>query len=489
MTTANNGNAARPSTSRYDFRGRPGKPGDDVGRGGDFALARWKKRLLLTAGASAFALVFIELALRILGISFQDFYKADPVRGVAHRPGARGWFRREGRQYVVINREGFRDREHPATKPPGRYRIAVLGDSFVEALQVRLEDGFGSVLERELARCPGFRGREVEVFNFGVSNYGTAQELLTLRDRVWAVEPDLVLLAFFSGNDVRDNSRVLKQDGELPYFSIQDGTLVLDESFRNSPRQLAERSTARVALKNLIESFRLLQVVRQAWGVARLRTGGNGPGVEDEFAGTEAQRQIYGSATDPAWQSAWDVTERLILLMNEEVKGHGADFAVVTLTTAAQVHPDPVISDHLSDRLGVPDLDEPDRRIKALGGRGGFPVLNLAPPFRDHSRTGRVFLHGFPPNLGAGHWNEQGHALAGRLIAAWLCSRERSGGDPSMDDATIKTANRSSTSIHRSSSASRRMVAQSDSTWARSVASAPIETRTIQRPSRVAGVR
>lgn len=391
-------------------------------------MSNRKKRLLLLVGASAFALLLIELALRILGVSYQDFYKADPVRGVAHRAGARGWFRREGRQYIVINREGFRDREHSATKPPGSYRIALLGDSFTEALQVRLEDSFGAVLERELARCPGFRGRNVEVFNFGVSNYGTGQELLTLRDRVWAVEPDLVLLAFFSGNDVWDNSKELKRDPELPYFSAShDGGLVLDDSFKDSPRQAAERSTIRVAIRQLIESVRLLQVVRQAWGVARSRPS---PGVSDsgdEFAGTEAQRQTYREPTDPAWQAAWQVTERLILTMNDEVKARGIDFAVVTLTNGAQVHPDQAASDGLAQKIGALDLDHPDHRIAKLGERGGFPVLNLAPSFRDHARLTGEFLHGFPPNLGSGHWNEKGHALAGKLIAKWLCDRERTG--------------------------------------------------------------
>jgi hypothetical protein len=387
-------------------------------------LATWKKRLLAILGASAFALLFIEAALRVAGISFQDFYKADPVRGVAHRAGAQGWFRREGRQYIVINREGFRDREHPTVKPPGSYRIAVLGDSFTEALQVRLEDTFGAVLERELARCPGFRGRVVEVFNFGVSNYGTAQELITLRERVWATEPDLVLLAFFSGNDVRDNARDLKQDPELPYYSLKEGSLVLDDSFRDSPRQRAERSTIRVALKGLIESSRLLQVVRQAWGVARSKSG-QGQGQGNEFASDPNQAQIYREPTDPAWRAAWDVTERLILLMNDEVTHRGADFAVVTLTNGAQVHPDPIVSNGVQKRLRVPNLDYPDRRVRELGNRGGFPVLNLAAPFRDHARANDVYLHGFAPDLGSGHWNEQGHALAGKLIAGWLCDREK----------------------------------------------------------------
>ena len=394
-------------------------------------MATWKKRLLAIAGGLAFALVFIEIALRILGVSFQDFYKADPVRGVAHRAGAGGWFRREGRQYIVINRAGFRDREHPARKPPGAFRIAVLGDSFAEGLQVRLEDTFEAVLERELAKCPSFRGRAVEVFNFGVSNYGTAQELLTLRECVWDVEPDLVLLAFFSGNDVWDNAKDLKQDPELPYFSLQGDGLLLDDSFKGSPGQRAERSRLRVAIKGMIESSRILQVVRQAWGVARLKSGhgrGGAAGLSgpiDEFSGDASQRQIYQEPTDPRWRSAWEVTERLLLIMNDEVTRRGATFAVVTLTNGVQVHPDPDVVEQARKRLGVPDLDYPDRRIRQLGERGGFGVLNLAEPFRRHARANHIYLHGFEPNLGTGHWNEQGHGLAGRLIAGWLCERDK----------------------------------------------------------------
>lgn len=389
-------------------------------------MATWKKRLLAALLGSALALLGVEVALRLAGVSFQDFYKADPARGVAHRPGARGWFRREGRQYITINREGFRDRDHPARKAPGTYRIAVLGDSFAEGLQVRLEATFVAVLERELARCAGFRGRNVEVFNFGVSGYGTAQELLTLRDRAWEVEPDLVLLAFFPGNDVSDNSRVLKRDPESPYFRLEGDALVLDDSFRGTARQAAERSGLRVALRWLVESSRLLQVARQAWGVAR---SGAWRGVAggDEFAPGEALRQLYREPTDPDWQAAWSVTDRLILAMNDEVKAHGADFAVVTLTTGPQVHPDRGIAGRYLERLGVVDLDEPDRRIRALGEAGGFPVLNLAGPFRAHARAEHVYLHGFPPDLGGGHWNERGHGLAGKLIAGWLCERERVG--------------------------------------------------------------
>ena len=387
-------------------------------------MAPWKKRLLALAGGSIFALVFLEIALRLAGVSFQDFYKADPVRGVAHRAGARGWFRREGRQYIVINRDGFRDRDHPRLKPPGTYRIAILGDSFTEALQVRLEDGFASVLERELASCPTLKSKVIEVFNFGVSNYGTAQELLTLRERAWDVEPDLVLLAFYTGNDIRDNSKALKRDPELPYFTLEEGRLVLDDSFRTSPRQRAEKSVARVAFKAAIESSRILQVIRQAWGVARLKASPASAGLADEFGGDPAHRQLYREPTDPEWRAAWDVTERLILTIRDEVADRGARFALVTLTTSAQVHPDPKVVEQAEKKLDVPDLDYPDRRLRELGERAGFAVLNLAPGFRREAEEGDegwIFYHGFEPAPGTGHWNERGHRVAGRLIARWLC--------------------------------------------------------------------
>ena len=52
------------------------------------------------------------------------------------------------------------------------------GDSFAEALQVPMEDTFWAILEREIKECTAVAGREPEV-NFGVSGYGTAQELIT----------------------------------------------------------------------------------------------------------------------------------------------------------------------------------------------------------------------------------------------------------------------------------------------------------------------
>jgi hypothetical protein len=109
--------------------------------------------------------------------------------------------------------------------------------------------------------------------------------------------------------------------------------------------------------------------------------------------------------------------------MADEVERNGAEFLVVTLTTGVQVEPDRNRREELRRRLAIADLFYPDQRIQALGTREGFRVLSLAEPFQHYAEQRGVFLHGFANTApGTGHWNEDGHRLAGNLIARELCA-------------------------------------------------------------------
>src|SRR5258708_36016719 len=160
---------------------------------------------------SAIALVFIgvvgglviaELGLRLIGYYDPRFYVPDDEVGWALNPNTAGWYTDEGRSYFTVNSQGRHDSDVAVTKPPHTIRIAVLGDSFTEAKQVPIEQNFCSVIGHELPKCPAIHGKRVEVMNFGVQGYGPAQELILLRDRVWQYSPDIVVLAFYTSNDV-----------------------------------------------------------------------------------------------------------------------------------------------------------------------------------------------------------------------------------------------------------------------------------------------
>jgi hypothetical protein len=132
-----------------------------------FTSSRIKTRVLTVGISVAMALVMAEVGLRLYGFSAVVFEQPDPITGTRLRPLTRGWQTVEGEAFVEINSHGYRDRERTVAKPANTVRIAVLGDSFVEARQVAFEDTFGAVLERLLNGDRRFAGRTVEVLNFG----------------------------------------------------------------------------------------------------------------------------------------------------------------------------------------------------------------------------------------------------------------------------------------------------------------------------------
>ncbi|HEX8634939.1 MAG TPA: SGNH/GDSL hydrolase family protein [Pyrinomonadaceae bacterium] len=390
-----------------------------------------------------------EVALRLAGYTYPVFYTPDTVRGYALRPGVSGWYRKEGEAYIRINSDGLRDREHAKRKPANTLRIALLGDSYAEALQVPLEDAFWVVLEQRLQGCRSFNeGKQVEVINFGVSGYGTGQELLTLRERVWDYAPDIVLLAVTTNNDITDNSRPLKKADEIPYFVYHDGRLTLDDSFRETRVFRLRHSTLSRVGRWLREHLRVIQALHQGQyafknylasrraqaapkppGSAPAPTTNAPPPQPDDRRPTAAVSDELGidnliyrePADDPTWQEAWRVTEGLLRLMRDEVRGRGAQFLVVTLSNGVQVHPRPEARAAFLARVGATDIFYPDARLKSLGEREGFPVFTLAPPLQQYAEQHQVFLHGFGRNLGNGHWNASGHRLAGELLAQKIC--------------------------------------------------------------------
>ena len=386
-----------------------------------------RKALLVLLGIALGAFI-AEIALRIGGYSYPQFYAPDPVLGYSLRPNVEGWYREEGGSYVVINSDGLRDREHEKTKPANTFRIAVVGDSYAEALQVPMEDAFWIILEKKLNECRIFGDKRVEVINFGVSGYGTAQELLMLRERVWQYSPDMVVLAVTTNNDVTDNVRILKASNDIPYFVLQDGKLTLDDSFKNTRAFRTRQSSLSRLGRWIHDHSRLIQGIRAANRKFKYwRTASRPHSIPDTQQNAAPMDEpgienvIYRQPNDKVWDNAWQVTEALILQMRDEVNAKGAQFVVVTLSNGIQVYPDSKIREAFMKRLGVSDLFYPDNRIQQLCNRERIPAIILAPRLQEYADRNNVFLHGFD-DKGNGHWNRLGHQVAGELIANKMCA-------------------------------------------------------------------
>jgi hypothetical protein len=325
-----------------------------------------------------------------------------------------------GGKYIRINSDGMRDKERGVPKPPHSFRIAVLGDSVTEALQVALEDTFPSRLERQLAHCPSMQGRTVEVLNFGVAGYGTAQELLMLRGKVRKYQPDLVLLEFYFGNDLSDNLRELDytKPGGRPYFIEEDGRLVLDDSFQRLPRMQPGAIRLHNSLADLINHSRLLLLLESAKSKLQYIRRKTVPNPDPLLPENYIETLMYVPSRSPLAIQTWRVTEGMLLMLRDEARSQGAGFLLLDFPMRMQISADRQMQQDFMRGAGIDTLCYPNQRLESFAQEHGIAYLSLRNPVADY-----VLQHHQSVTVSAGHFNEVGHSIVAEVLYDYICNR------------------------------------------------------------------
>lgn len=239
----------------------------------------------------------------------------DPVYGTSFEPNALvRWT--NGLDFFVearANAAGFLDRPFPSlNKPAGTCRIAIIGDSFIEAAQVPIAEKVQVRLEQLAeARWPG---RDFETMALGYSGTGQANQLAYYDHFVKARRPDLVVLAFVN-NDFANNSALLEsvRNGWHPAHTPRpfvrqrpDGMLEIqpiapDWKSRRLPRLKDNRAPLHRRLHDLSRFYRWFykKLTLQYPSLAR-RFGGD---VSDQ--NKHAHNLRYLAMSDPAFAQAF----------------------------------------------------------------------------------------------------------------------------------------------------------------------------------------
>ena len=366
-------------------------------------MKRWLANIGSMTVGIVVSLLLAEGALNLAGVRYPSFYTVDRERGFALRPGAEGVWSREGRGSVRINQAGFRGPDLPEAPAQGVLRIAVLGDSFTEALQVDEQDTFVQRLQITLAanRSCGVRRNfpgDVEVLNFGVGAYGTGQELLTWRHLAKRYRPHLVLLAVYPGNDFTDNEPITRKD--RPVFVLDENNqLQIKQTFRDTTAFRWRLSPPGRLIDGLMNHSRLLQLANEA---------------KNRFASRPSSPISVPPVASRASDRAWQLTDRLIDTMASEVLASGALFAVISTSAPEQVWP------NVQDRPVEPFSRE--KRLAGLLAQRSIRYLPLGPILQSQADRHSLVLHGFQGQApGKGHWNATGHRLAAAAMTPWLC--------------------------------------------------------------------
>src|SRR6266576_652080 len=104
---------------------------------------------------------------------------------------------------VFINEYSLRNRPVSARAASDTKRIVILGDSFTFAMAVPNENAFPVILENILSGSGHY-----EVINAGVPGYGTAQEMLFMKELTGKKVVGDVYVLMISVNDILDNLRL-----------------------------------------------------------------------------------------------------------------------------------------------------------------------------------------------------------------------------------------------------------------------------------------
>jgi hypothetical protein len=359
---------------------------------------RWKP-IVFTVAAIALFLVPVEMLLRATHLfgARLSWSRPDDVLGYRYVPHREFWDDDENDHPISgrMNSWGWRDRERPLEKPEGVRRVALLGDSQVEALQVEIDSTFWSIAGVELAD----RGLAVDFLNFGRASMTQTEQLLVLESDALRFAPDLVFVVFVPVNDVGDVRRATTGSRIRPFYEVAaDGSLALDTSFREG------RSYRIKAWMNpLKERSALVSLALERWNLWRQTRR---PPLGERPNRIEGALTLCTATPDPAFAKSYRLNRILLAEIAARCKARNVPFAIVCSNWMYEA--EAIAKYRAMDPSFDADFFETDLAQLADSLGAGFVGVQTA--FRrDYEEHGQ--------RLTWGHWNYRGHRVVAELLA------------------------------------------------------------------------
>jgi hypothetical protein len=359
--------------------------------------------LLLLLVASVVALVLGEIAVRLVApqqliLLRPDLWQPVDSVGWAHRPNLKTQVNTGDRTvWMYTDSSGFR--VGAAGRQPGRYRILLLGDSFMAAMQVEYEESLPGLIDRCFATRTG---QTAAVWNSAVAGWDPPQYYVEAGRALNAKPFDLVLVAVFLGNDIVDRRRIFKPREPDPRHNLR------------FPRHLTRAEFVDALLAPINDGLEtrshLFVFFKNRFQTLLMRFGLTGFELP-----TELRR-------DQASSPRWSVTADILADIDSLAKAHGVPTAFALIPAIEQVEP-AVLQDRTRS-FGIDpaslDMDQPERLMIQELDRRKLTYVSLLPVLRQaHSRG--ITLYGQVDK----HPSVDGHRVMWDGVAPLLAQRLR----------------------------------------------------------------
>jgi hypothetical protein len=321
-------------------------------------------------------------------------YRPADSLGYEHLPDLRARVSTGERSVAVLtDREGYRVGARGRVEADTR--ILIVGDSFMEAIEVPYEESLAGVLQE---RLPAMVGRPIAVRNAGASGYEPGQYLAATRKAFTRERFDAVLVAVYTGNDIsatrqdyyapRDRSPPLR-----PRWPRRWSLEAFNRSFLMPSMLIAQRHSHLAVLAwNSTELLRV-RLGMWEWGVPEVM-------LRDRAGGPE-----------------WDVTAGICADLAAFARERGAAVLFMVVPQFIQMDPEAMAryAHALEIDLATVDLDQPNRRLTAAMTARGLDVIDLLDSLRS--------AHGRGPSMYGRvdrHFSPAGHLATAREVEPWL---------------------------------------------------------------------
>lgn len=372
---------------------------------------------IIIALCVGFLLVEFGLRIYVASIANPSIWNFNMERGISVlKPELdMSYYSEEGNSMVHLKttKDGYIGEDVLREKGEGVKRIAVLGDSFVQALQVDYDKNFTALLEEKLnTRDSTYTW---EMLNFGTGGQGTSEQIIKYEYVVKGYDPDIVLLVLYEGNDYSDNENFHTSYPELvPSFEKGEYKIPVEDSTHTEEITVSERSF----LKKILLSFKTIDILHRAArqnekiSALLVKVGVfKDLSVVDRTLGDILpflMKEGYGESVDFSIQST------LIKHLQSQVEADGARFMMILIPSHWQT------SNHFRERIsksyeGV-DFELPS---KILNSQVSAPTHTLYTRFTVEINEEKAPIY----ILSRGHLTSYGHEVVAEELYTFLMNQ------------------------------------------------------------------
>ncbi|HEY9755341.1 MAG TPA: SGNH/GDSL hydrolase family protein [Oculatellaceae cyanobacterium] len=361
----------------------------------------WWRLALEAALLPCVAVAGLELFFQAARTGEQEFLQPDLTYGNVHIPNKLVTWRMEGYSHDRLSPQGLRDLPRVTTKAPNVTRIALLGDSATEGMQVPLEATYGQALERRLNREAESAkiAKRFEVINFGCSGYSTGQQVLQYEQEVRKYHPDIVILMYNRGDNV-ENVFVPGPAGSIPprpYFKLNDKNEI------ETDNSIMEMNADKLRPNQLLSFLRGNSRIFGVFSQQNLMLSINEPMYHKlnqiiskfQLSNSPVARNRFVKPSYPL-QDPWVVTTKLLDRLRGDVKDDGAQFVLLLFPNSIQ------------DKTYAAQEQAFETDSKARG----YNLLALTPIFKAMPDMHKLYLQY--------HFSVTGHSVVAHMVHNYL---------------------------------------------------------------------